>query len=150
MLHTKTMMSRVRIYKMCNVRTNVQVSYNHIMSRDRTYITYKTYNIRKMLHTNIRLFSVWTYVTYENVLCPNTCYTWIWDVFCPTWCYIRKYNVYKFVFYMKISCLMSGHLLYTKMCNVHISVLLFKNLDLSLASNDDKLHLAIPLSIYCQ
>ena len=33
-----------------------------------------------LLHTNMRYFFVHTYVTYENVIWPNLCYTQKYDI----------------------------------------------------------------------
>ena len=75
-----------------------------------------------MLHTNIRLFSVRTNVTYENLLCPNICYTRIWGVLFPNLCYIPKYNMSEPMLYTKIWCLVSELILHTNMCNVWTNV----------------------------
>ena len=92
------------------------------------------------------MYCVPSYLTYENVLCLNICYTRIWNEFCPTlWCirnflclnlnYTRKYDIFspKWCYirqcYMsepmlpkKIWCLLSKLTLHTKMCNVRTYV----------------------------
>ena len=81
----------------------------------------KMCNVRTYVTHEYEMFSVRTYITYENIICAKLCYTGKYDVWRQNLCYIRK-------------CVMS------------ISVYLFQNLDLGIASADDKLHLAIPMS----
>ena len=90
------------------------------------YVTYKISNVTYVTH-DYEMFSVRSYVTCENIIYPKLCYT-------------RKHNVW---------CQNLNYVTYTKMCNVHFS-LLFQNLDLGITSADDKLHLAIPVSSSCQ
>ena len=71
----------------------------------------------------VTLFLIWP--SYESVIYPNPCDTQKYDVLCPKLCYIRK-------------------------CVNYISVSLCQNLDLGIASTDDKWHLAIPLARSCQ
>ena len=93
-----------------------------------------------ILHTNIRLFLselmvhtkmcyVRTYAMNEYEMFSVRTYVTYENIMCPKLCYTRI-------------------MLHTKMFNV-LSVLLFQNLDLGIASVDDKLHLAIPLSRSC-
>ena len=147
-LHTKIcLVSKLILHmKMCNVRTHIA---HENMSRVRTYVTSKMCYVR-------------TYATHEYEI-----------IFYPNWWYIRKcvmsgqmlHTNMRFVLselmlhskiYMseimlhtEIWCLVSELTWHTKMCNVHFS-LPFQNLDLGIASADDKLHLAIPMSRSCQ
>ena len=78
-----------------------------------------------MLYTNMRLFSVRNNDAIENIICPKLCHTRKYDVWCQNLCNIRK-------------------------CVKSISVLLFPNLDLGIASAADKLRLGTPMSKFCQ
>ena len=121
--------------KMCNVRTYVTHEYEEFCFR--TYVKVRKYNMSEhkihkieitflsklMVHTKMCIvrayvrhkyemlfFSVQIYVTYKNIICPKLCYTWKYDVWCQNLRYIRY---------------------------VHFS-LLFQNLDLGIASAENK------------
>ena len=109
MLHTnmRCVLSELMLHtKMGNVKINVTHEYE--MCSTRTYVTYENIIIcpnvcytrmgdyflfNLMLHMQIcndrtymyvtheyDMFSVRTYVTYENIICPNLCYTRKYDV----------------------------------------------------------------------
>ena len=66
----------------------------------------KMCNVRTFVTHEYEIFFVHTYVTYENVIWPNLCYT-------------RKYDILVFLHFF----------LHMKMCNVFFSLTFFQNLD---------------------
>ena len=127
------------------------VTYENMMSYVQTFSQTWCY-IRKcnmsdlVLHTkmcNVQLYvtheyemrSIRTYVTYENVICPNVCYTRedvlcrkcimsanlcytrIWDYFYPNQCYIGKCVMSK-TYVTHENVMVSELILHMKICNV--------------------------------
>ena len=51
--------------------------------------------------------SVGTYVTHENVICPNLCYERTYDVWCPMMSYyIQKCVMSEHMFHANIKCVL--------------------------------------------
>ena len=100
----------------CNVLFQIYITHENMMSRGRTYVTSKMCYVRSyaaheyvihlselMLHTkmcNVRTYVTheyemffWTYVAYENIICPNLCYTRKYYVWFPNLYYIQLFSV---------------------------------------------------------
>ena len=104
----------------------------------------KMCNVRTYVTHDYHMFSVVTYVTCDNIICLNLCYTWKYDVWCPNLHYIRKcviseasrkYDASRpnLCFILNVLCLnicytriwdyfLSKLMLHTKMCNVRTYV----------------------------
>ena len=63
-------------------------------------------NIRKCRMFE-RMCSVQTYVTYENMICPNLCFEQKYDALCPILCYIWKYVISWHMLHINIKCVLS-------------------------------------------
>ena len=95
-------------------------------------------NVRIFVTHEYAIFFVHTYVTYENVIWLNLCYTQIYDIqMCLHFC---------FFLHMKM-CNVLSVLLFSEFGQMHIKMfqklegsdsLVFSDLDLGIASTDDK------------
>ena len=115
MLHMKIwcLLSELILHtKMHNVRTHAAQEIWCLVSK--VMLHTKCVMTEHMLHTSMRLFLVQTNATYENVYCPNICYTRIWDVFCSNLGYTRKHNVLCPNLYYIRKYVMSEPMLHTK------------------------------------
>ena len=105
--------------KMHNVQ--IYVIHEYEMCSIRTYVTYENEIYPNVCFTRKYVWCQ-NYVTCESVLCPSLCYTRKYDVACPNLCYIWKCVMSEHELHAIMRCFLSEFMLLMKMWYVRTYV----------------------------